>query len=70
VYLIYVDDYGNTDTRLDDPQQPLFLLTTVLVAESGWKAFHRQVYLRARQLQPEAASLAWASGTRASDRLV
>lgn len=41
--LIYVDDYGNTGRRLDDPKQPLFMLFAVLIDESKWIAVEREL---------------------------
>ena len=36
MYLIYVDESGNTGARLDDPQQPVDLLAAVFVPEQVW----------------------------------
>lgn len=36
-YFIYVDEYGNSGTRVDDPDQPLFLLQAAFVkADETW----------------------------------
>lgn len=36
MYLIYVDDYGNSGKRLDDPKQPLFMLFAVMIDVEHW----------------------------------
>jgi hypothetical protein len=36
MYLIYVDESGNTGPNLDDPQQPMHLLAGVFVPEDEW----------------------------------
>ncbi len=42
-YLIYVDDFGNSGGRLDDPQQPLFSLQAALVPvdDGAWMRIER-----------------------------
>jgi hypothetical protein len=35
--LVYFDETGNTGTRLDDPQQAIFILGAMVVAESQWQ---------------------------------
>jgi hypothetical protein len=37
VYLIYMDESGNTGNNLEDPQQPVFLLGALLVHEDQWR---------------------------------
>ena len=36
MYLIYVDEYGDTGARLDDPRQPLFGLVAAFIPEAAW----------------------------------
>lgn len=37
MYLIYLDETGNTGADLDDSQQPVFLLGALVVPESRWQ---------------------------------
>lgn len=43
-YLIYIDEYGNSGTRLDDPRQPLFALQAAFVPVDGgaWSRIERE----------------------------
>jgi len=36
MYLIYFDESGNTGNKLNDPQQPLFVLCALAVPEDKW----------------------------------
>lgn len=36
MYLIYVDDYGNTGNKLNDPKQPVFMLFALLIPDDRW----------------------------------
>lgn len=38
MYLVYVDETGNTGTDLTDSQQPVFLLAALIVPETCWQA--------------------------------
>ncbi|CAM4161751.1 DUF3800 domain-containing protein [Deinococcus marmoris] len=53
MYLIYVDDYGNTGDRLDDPDQPLFSLHASFVAtqSGGWNYLEREIMEVMREVQ-------------------
>jgi hypothetical protein len=44
-YLIYIDDYGNTGGRLDDPLQPIFNLQAAFVPvdDGGWMLVEQQL---------------------------
>jgi Protein of unknown function (DUF3800) len=37
MYLVYLDESGNSGLNLNDPQQPFFLLCAMLVAEEQWQ---------------------------------
>jgi hypothetical protein len=41
VNLIYNDESGNTGKNLADPQQPMFVLGSLIVPESRWQAVRR-----------------------------
>jgi hypothetical protein len=38
MYLVYLDESGNSGLNLHDPQQPLFALCAMVVDEGNWKA--------------------------------
>ena len=37
MYLVYLDESGNTGTDLKDTQQPIFVLAALIVPETGWQ---------------------------------
>lgn len=39
--LFYIDDYGNTGAKLDDPKQKLFMLFSAIVPSSRWYAIEQ-----------------------------
>jgi len=41
--LIYIDDSGNTGKKLDDEQQPLFLLGGFIISEEIWKNVDKEI---------------------------
>jgi len=43
VKLIYIDDSGNTGKKLDDAQQPLFLLGGFIIDEDNWKKVDKKI---------------------------
>jgi len=43
VYLIYVDEAGNTGTRLDDVQQPIHVVVGLPVPDSQWRGIEAAV---------------------------
>jgi hypothetical protein len=43
MHLIYLDESGNSGTNLADPQQPIFVLGALIVAEHRWKAIEQAV---------------------------
>lgn len=53
MYMIYIDDYGNTGDRLDDPKQPLFALhaSFVPVAGGAWLVLEREIMEVLREVQ-------------------
>jgi hypothetical protein len=36
MFLTYIDEYGDTGTRLDDPNQPVFALVSALIPDQAW----------------------------------
>lgn len=38
MYLIYLDEAGNTGFRLDDPDQPIHVVGAVIIADKNWLA--------------------------------
>lgn len=65
--LIYVDDYGNTGDRLDDPKQPLFALyaSFVPVDDGSWLRLEQEIIQVMREIQVYA----WQNGFTAPARL-
>ncbi len=61
MYLIYVDESGNTGPRLDDAQQPTHFLVGVSVPEDAWLTYserlHSAVAKGLRSAGPAAASV-------------
>jgi Protein of unknown function (DUF3800) len=39
MYLIYIDESGDTGLRLNDPQQPVFLMAALAMEENQWAEF-------------------------------
>lgn len=42
MYLIYVDESGNTGLNLKDPQQPVFILAAIIIHQSKWFLLERE----------------------------
>lgn len=42
--LVYIDDSGNTGKKLDDVQQPLFLLAGFVIDEDQWKTVDKAIF--------------------------
>ncbi len=40
--LVYVDESGDTGLNLSDPQQPVFVLGAILIAQEQWKSIEKQ----------------------------
>lgn len=38
MHFVYFDETGNTGTNCDDPQQPIFVLGALVVAEDAWQS--------------------------------
>ena len=38
MHLVYLDESGNSGLNLNDPQQPIFCLCAMVVAETNWQA--------------------------------
>src|SRR5437870_1010043 len=38
MYLIYLDEAGNTGLRLDDPDQPIHVVGAIIIADKDWLA--------------------------------
>ena len=43
MYLIYLDESGNTGINLNDPNQPLFVLAALVVSESLWMSLEKDL---------------------------
>jgi hypothetical protein len=43
VYLIYLDESGNSGLNLNDPQQPLFMLCAMVVEEVRWQSLEYEL---------------------------
>jgi Protein of unknown function (DUF3800) len=43
LHLVYLDESGNTGTNLNDTEQPIFLLATLIVPEAAWQSFERDL---------------------------
>jgi len=43
MYLIYVDETGNTGTNLNDPEQPIFLLGALVISEEKWRPLEEEL---------------------------
>jgi hypothetical protein len=55
MYLVYVDESGNTGTNFNDAQQPIFVLSSLIVPEERWLAIERELEKSIRDLFPELA---------------
>lgn len=44
MYLMYVDESGNTGTDLDNKQQPLFSLTGIVLKDEDWYEINNAFY--------------------------
>lgn len=42
-YLIYIDEYGNSGPRLDDPQQPIYGLQIAFIKSCNWLALEKEL---------------------------
>ncbi len=49
MYLVYVDESGNSGTNLSDPQQPVFALCAMVVCEDRWQGLEHSLK---RALEP------------------
>jgi hypothetical protein len=56
MYLIYVDESGNTGPNLDDPQQPMQLLAGVFVPEHEWMAGYEDLRTTVRRAREACRS--------------
>ena len=41
MYLIYVDESGQTGTNLSDPEQPVFVLAALIINETDWQSVEK-----------------------------
>ncbi|MCL2647488.1 MAG: DUF3800 domain-containing protein [Phycisphaerales bacterium] len=41
--LAYLDESGNTGLNFNDPQQPIFVLCAMLVAEDKWQSLEHDL---------------------------
>jgi hypothetical protein len=44
MHLIYIDESGNTGLNLKDPQQPVFVLSALLIKEEIWFSLEREYH--------------------------
>ncbi|MHC4636916.1 MAG: DUF3800 domain-containing protein [Planctomycetota bacterium] len=42
MYLVYIDESGNTGLNLKDSQQPVFILAAMILYESKWFSLEKQ----------------------------
>lgn len=56
MYLIYLDETGNTGTDLADTQQPIFALGALVIPESCWQPLERDLESSLARLFPDLAS--------------
>jgi hypothetical protein len=43
MHLVYLDESGNSGSNLNDPQQPIFVLCAMVVAEERWQSLERDL---------------------------
>jgi len=53
MYIVYLDETGNTGTNLSDSQQPVFLLSALLVPEGKWQALEKDLQIAIDSYFPE-----------------
>ncbi len=53
MHLVYIDESGNTGTNLDDPQQPVFVLCAMIVAEDHWQNLETELRTALDELLPQ-----------------
>jgi hypothetical protein len=41
MYLIYLDEAGNTGENLDDPHQPIYVMAAVIIRDRQWKSIEK-----------------------------
>ena len=48
MYLVYLDESGNTGLNFNDPQQPVFLLCALIVEEQCWQQLEKDLVFKER----------------------
>ena len=56
MYLIYFDESGNTGNKLNDPQQPLFVLCALAVPEDKWLQVEQDLQAETEKFFPSPRS--------------
>ncbi len=56
MYLVYVDESGNTGTNLHDLQQPIFVLNALIVPEDKWQGVEQALEKSIAERFPSIAS--------------
>lgn len=56
MYLVYLDESGNTGKNLADPQQPVFVLCALLVEDACWQALEADLHAAVREALPAATA--------------
>lgn len=56
MYLVYLDETGNTGTDLTDIQQPIFVLAALIIPETCWQPLERELETILARLFPDLAS--------------
>ena len=56
MYLVYLDETGNTGTDLSDTQQPIFVLSALIVPETCWQSLERDLEQAIAKIFPQMAS--------------
>ncbi|GEM47175.1 DUF3800 domain-containing protein [Deinococcus cellulosilyticus] len=49
MYLIYIDEFGTSGGRLDNPDEPIFGMTALFVHQNVWSDFERDLILLKRE---------------------
>lgn len=57
MYLIYVDEYGTSGGRLDNPEEPYFALTACIVDEKNWNKLESDILALQRKAIQELTNL-------------
>src|SRR5262245_23446103 len=56
MHLVYIDESGNTGTDLGDPQQPVFVLGSLIVPTDDWQSLEVDLERAIAQLFPKLST--------------